>query len=117
MGDKRLHSSTLLCGWKDRNSKNTVSFHEHVLTSECFSWNCWTILLVADINVIFYFLKAPIVGVTEISSSKTRGGLLCVNVKVVCGSRVFVVVDGCGEQWRHHLQLCQPVLSRHETDD
>lgn len=69
MGDKRLHSSTLLCGRKNRKSKNTMSFLEHVLTSECFSENRWTILLVADMNVIFYCLIAPMVGVTEISSS------------------------------------------------
>lgn len=40
--------------------------------------------------------------------------LLCVDVKVVCGSRVFVVMDGCSKQGRHHLKLCQPVLDRHE---
>lgn len=45
-------------------------------------------------------------------SLSDNGALLCVNVEVVGGPRVFVVVDGCGKQGRHHLELRQPVLSR-----
>lgn len=68
-------------------------------------------LLLADSSpATFHFLVRICVNALR---HRDNGALLCVDVEVVRGPRVFVVMDGCGKERRHHLELRQPVLSRH----
>lgn len=100
-----LRSSALLCG--KSASKNTVFLP---LMSVCFRAHSDPLSLsqTARKETLPFYLQTSL-GVSSVSQQDAAStqikfhtvlgqrGLLCVDMKVVCGSRVFVVVDGCSE--------------------
>lgn len=125
MGAKRLRSSVLLsgkskntmfCPWSCvclkgfslalllklyRGKTKTILYHDYHYF--CFSW--YLLLFYSFITGGGSYIAEKIL---------QKKSLLCVDVKVICSSRVFIVMDGCSKQGCHHLELCQPVLDRHK---
>lgn len=99
-----LRSSALLCG--KSASKNTVflpSVCVCVFALELSLTRSLFLKLLAEQQQPFY-LQTPFQQLFSFSTGcgidplrGDNGALLCVNVEVVCGPRVFVVMDGCSK--------------------
>lgn len=123
MGAMRLRSSVLLsgkskntmfCPWscvclrgfslalllkRYRGKKKTILRYACVPHYFCTSW--YLLLFYSFITGGGSYIAEKIL---------QKKSLLCVDVKVICSSCVFIVMDGCSKQGCHHLELCQPVL-------